>query len=87
VYDAYADSGWIEMGGTSVSAPIIAGVYALAANGAKLTGASSLYANPAALYAITSGTNGTCAPAYICAAGGGYNGLAGLGSPNGIAAF
>jgi putative nucleotidyltransferase with HDIG domain len=87
VYDTYADSGWIEMGGTSVSAPIIAGVYALAANGAKLTGASSLYANPAALYAITSGTNGTCAPAYICAAGGGYNGLAGLGSPNGIAAF
>jgi subtilase family serine protease len=87
VYDTYADSGWIEMGGTSVSAPIVAGVYALAANGATLTGASSLYANPAALYAITSGTNGTCAPAYFCTAGGGYNGPAGLGSPNGIAAF
>jgi subtilase family serine protease len=42
VYDSYQDTGWLEMGGTSVATPIVAGVYALAANGAKLNAASSL---------------------------------------------
>ncbi|MGD0473377.1 MAG: S8 family serine peptidase [Candidatus Velthaea sp.] len=87
VYDSYQDSGWIQMGGTSVSTPIVAGVYALAANGAELNAASSLYANRSALFAVTGGTNGTCSTAYLCSAGSGYSGPAGLGSPNGIAAF
>lgn len=87
VYDSYQDTGWVEMGGTSVSTPIVAGVYALAANGTKLNAAASLYADKSALFAITSGANGTCSPAYVCTAGTGYNGPAGLGSPNGIAAF
>jgi subtilase family serine protease len=88
VYDSYQDNGWVEVGGTSVSTPIIAGVYALAANGAQFTGASSLYANASALFPIVSGSNGLCLLApYLCNAGGGYNGPAGMGSPNGIAAF
>lgn len=87
VYDSFLDSGWIQMGGTSVSAPIIAGVYALAGNGATLTGAQSLYTHANALFPIISGSNGTCATAYLCTAGTGYNGPAGIGTPNGVASF
>jgi subtilase family serine protease len=88
IYDSYQDNGWVEVGGTSVATPIVAGVYGLAANGAALTGAASLYANPGALYAVTSGSNGLCLLApYLCNAGPGYNGPAGMGSPKGVAAF
>ena len=87
VYDSYMDNGWIQMGGTSVSTPIVAGAVALAGNGAKLTGASSLYANANALFGITSGSNGTCTLTYLCTAASGYNGPAGLGAPNGVAAL
>jgi subtilase family serine protease len=87
VYDSYMDNGWIQMGGTSVSTPIVAGAVALAGNGAKLTGASSLYANTSALFGITSGSNGTCTVTYLCTAGSGYNGPAGLGAPNGVTAL
>lgn len=89
VYDSYQDNGWVEMGGTSVATPIVAGVYALAGNAAQLNlnGASTLYANPAGLNAIGAGSNGTCSPLYLCTAGSGYSGPAGVGSPNGIAAF
>jgi subtilase family serine protease len=87
VYDSFGDTGWIGMGGTSVSAPIVAGVYALAGNGATLVGAQSIYTHAGALFRITSGSNGTCTEAYLCTAGTGYNGPAGFGTPNGIAAF
>ena len=42
---------------------------------------------PSALNDVTTGTNGTCAPAYLCTAGPGYDGPTGLGTPNGLAAF
>jgi subtilase family serine protease len=89
VYDSYQENGWTEFGGTSVATPIVAGAYALAGNGAqlKLNGASSVYAKPSALFAISAGSNGTCTPLYLCNAGSGYSGPAGFGSPNGIAAF
>jgi subtilase family serine protease len=87
VYDSYEDSGWIQMGGTSVATPIVAGVYALAANGSSITGASTLYSHRSALNAIIGGDNGNCSPSYLCTAGTGYSGPVGLGSPNGIAAF
>jgi subtilase family serine protease len=87
VYDSYQDNGWVEMGGTSVATPIVAGVYALAGNGAQLTGASSLYAHPGGLNKVSAGSNGSCSPLYLCTAGSGYSGPAGVGSPKGIAAF
>jgi len=87
VYDSYQDTGWIEMGGTSVATPIVAGVYALAANGTQLNGASSIYTHPSSLNAVSAGSNGSCSPIYLCTAGFGYSGPAGLGSPKGIAAF
>jgi N-acetylneuraminic acid mutarotase len=88
VYQTYGDSGWGVMGGTSASAPLIAGVYAAAgAPGAGTYPNSYPYFKPSALNDVTSGTNGTCTPAYLCTAGAGYDAPTGLGSPNGLAAF
>jgi len=88
VYQTYGGSGWAVYGGTSASAPIIASVYALA--GTPSTGstpASFPYAHTGSLNDVTTGSNGTCSPSYLCTAGTGYDGPTGLGTPNGTAAF
>ncbi|WP_344637444.1 S53 family peptidase [Kitasatospora cystarginea] len=88
VYQTYGGSGWAVYGGTSASSPIIAGVYALA--GAPSTGsypASFPYAHTSALNDVTTGSNGSCSPSYLCTAGTGYDGPTGLGTPNGLTAF
>ncbi|WP_234025261.1 MULTISPECIES: S53 family peptidase [unclassified Streptomyces] len=88
VYDTYQASGWNVYGGTSASAPFVAGVYALAGTpGASDTPASYPYSHASALNDITSGANGSCSPSYLCTAGDGYDGPTGLGTPNGTAAF
>ena len=88
VYDTFhGDPGFEVFGGTSVSSPIIAAVYALAGNGAKIDDASYAYSHSAALFDITHGSNGTCSPRYLCHARPGYDGPTGLGSPNGTGAF
>lgn len=87
VYNTYGGYGWGVFGGTSASAPIIAGVYALAGNAAKVT-SSYLYSHTSNLNPVTGGSNGTCIPNYLCTAiTGGYNGPTGLGTPKGTAAF
>ena len=87
VYDS-ADGGWLVLGGTSVSSPLIASAYALAGSPVAGTYPSSYpYADPSGLNDITSGANGTCTPAYLCTAGPGYDGPTGLGTPDGVAAF
>jgi subtilase family serine protease len=78
---------WVTVGGTSASSPIIASVYALAGNTAAVSGAALTYANPGALFDVTSGANGTCSPAYLCTGSPGYDGPTGLGTPNGVGAF
>jgi subtilase family serine protease len=78
---------WFTVGGTSASAPIIAGVYGLAGNAAALTAGSFPYAHTASLFDVTGGSNGTCSPAYLCTGGTGYDGPTGLGTPNGAGAF
>jgi subtilase family serine protease len=88
VFDSFQEGGWLVFGGTSASAPIVAGVYALA--GAPAAGsnpASFPYAHTANLNDVTSGTNGSCSPAYLCRAGTGYDGPTGLGTPATAAAF
>jgi subtilase family serine protease len=91
VYDSYpyqSRSGWLTMGGTSAAAPIVAATYALAGNTAQLNPpAASLYAHPDALFDVLAGANGTCGGSYLCAAGTGYDGPTGMGTPNGIGAF
>ncbi|WP_245797759.1 S53 family peptidase [Mangrovactinospora gilvigrisea] len=86
VYQTYGGSGWAVYGGTSASSPIIASVYA--DGGAAGTNPSSdPYAHTSSLNDVTSGSNGTCSPAYLCTAGKGYDGPTGLGTPNGVTAF
>jgi subtilase family serine protease len=81
-------SGWMVFGGTSASAPIIAGVYALAQGSTSATDpASRPWANPGALNDVTTGSNGSCPTAVWCHAGTGWDGPTGLGTPNGTAAF
>jgi hypothetical protein len=88
VYDTYRMGGWLVVGGTSASAPIVAGVYALAGPApARIYAAALPYAHPGALNDVISGGNGACAAAYLCTAGPGYDGPTGLGSPVGVAAF
>jgi subtilase family serine protease len=88
VYDTFGhDVGFEVFGGTSVSSPIIAAVYALAGNGASINDARRAYSHPGALFDVTSGSNGSCSPSYFCTAGPGYDGPTGLGTPNGTAAF
>jgi subtilase family serine protease len=102
VFDSFGsipDANWYVFGGTSVSSPIIASVFALKGNAAAIDfPARYLYANPSALFDVTSGSNGSCsrgggkhhrtsgAP-YLCTAGVGYDGPTGLGTPNGTTAF
>ncbi|MCX4577406.1 putative Ig domain-containing protein [Streptomyces sp. NBC_01571] len=88
VYDTYGGSGWAVYGGTSASAPIIAGVYALAGTpGSADYPAKYPYSHTSSLYDVTSGNNGSCSPSYFCTATAGYDGPTGWGTPNGTAAF
>jgi subtilase family serine protease len=80
-------SGWGVVGGTSASAPIVGGVYALAGNASSVNYGSFPYSHTTSLFDVTSGNNGTCTPAYLCTAGAGYDGPTGLGTPNGTGAF
>ena len=77
--------GWMVFGGTSVSAPLIAGIYGV--NGTAASYGSDPYSHLTALFDVTSGNNGTCGGTYLCTAGTGYDGPTGLGSPNGTSAF
>ena len=88
VYDSYGSGGWTVFGGTSVSSPIIASVYAMASPPpANAYPNQYPYADPGALFDVTTGRTATCSPSYLCTAGAGYDGPTGLGTPNGVAAF
>jgi hypothetical protein len=92
VYDSYGSSGganWLVFGGTSVAAPVVAGVYAVAGTPGASDRPSSYPYNAAAagsLFDITSGNNGSCGT-YLCKGLVGYDGPTGLGAPNGTTAF
>ena len=90
VYDSYTyqgASGWLVFGGTSVAAPVIGSVYALAGTANAVTYGSYPYAHSSSLYDVTSGSNGSCGGSYLCTGGPGYDGPTGLGTPNGVTGF
>jgi subtilase family serine protease len=80
-------SGWFQVGGTSLASPIIASVYALAGNGSSTVDGSYPYSHTSSLFDVTSGSNGTCSPAYLCTGEVGYDGPTGNGTPVGVNAF
>ncbi len=77
-------NGWAQIGGTSLSAPIVAAVYALAGNRGT---ASYAYSHRSALTDVRSGANGNCGGSYLCTARTGFDGPTGLGTPLGLGAF
>ncbi|MFJ4846296.1 carboxypeptidase regulatory-like domain-containing protein [Streptomyces sp. NPDC088733] len=102
VYNTYSGGGWAVYGGTSASAPIITGLYALAGTPVEGTyPAGYPYRTPGALNDVTTGSNAHCSddapcgpdtapacePANSCTAGPGYDGPTGLGTPHGVGAF
>jgi subtilase family serine protease len=79
--------GYAQVGGTSLSSPLIASVYALAGNAASVVDGSYPYAHTGSLFDVTSGSNGSCSGSYLCTGAAGYDGPTGNGTPNGTAAF
>lgn len=82
IYDSYANSGrsgWFTVGGTSLAAPLVAGM--IAAAGSTSNQPAYLYgSNPTR--DIVSGSNGSCPISYLCKATTGYDGPTGLGVLN-----
>jgi len=87
--NSYTPAAWQQYGGTSVSAPLIAGI--IAVHGGPTNYAAGIYsawkANPAVLNDVTSGSNGSCGGTYLCTAGPGYDGPTGLGTPATLSPF
>jgi hypothetical protein len=87
--------GFVVIGGTSDAAPFVAGLYGRAPLPATLLGPNTIYAAPAgALHDITDGRNasfGDCEyyqlDPVLCAAGPGWDGPTGEGTPHGLGAF
>jgi subtilase family serine protease len=84
-------SGWFQVGGTSLSSPLVAGVYALAGGLPKETSAASgLYGHlgdSTVLHDVTSGSNSTSCSTIMCKGAVGYDGPTGVGTPKGVGAF
>ncbi len=90
VYSALSPngSGWFVVGGTSLSAPLVAAMDGLAGAGAQSTVTSRLYGSlgTTRLFDITTGSNGSC-PNYLCRAAAGYDGPTGVGALSGLGAL
>jgi hypothetical protein len=84
---AQGADGWVQVGGTSLSSPLIASVYALAGNTGSTVYGSYPYSHSASLHDVTSGSNGSCGGSYLCTAKPGYDGPTGLGTPGGTGGF
>ncbi|MFK0258714.1 S8 family serine peptidase [Streptomyces sp. NPDC090445] len=79
-------TGWIVVGGTSLSSPLIAAMYALAGEpGPNDRPNSYPYANRRAFWDIDMGITQNCPTGtYLCRAVIGYDGPTGVGSPRGV---
>jgi subtilase family serine protease len=90
VYDTTSyqgQSGWFQVGGTSLSAPLIGAVYALAGNAGTTSYPASIpYGHTSSLHDVTSGSNGSCSTT-MCKGAAGYDGPTGVGTPNGTGGF
>ncbi|MDR2987423.1 MAG: S8 family serine peptidase [Nocardiopsaceae bacterium] len=85
--------GWLTVAGTSISAPLTAGIIGLAGNGATYRPAF-LYRHARSLFDITRGSNTlnlpparVCGNDNLCTAKKNYDAPTGLGTPDGLRAF
>ena len=87
VFDTLGQGGWLQVGGTSLSSPLLASMYALAGTPVDGTYPNSYpYADTGDLFDVTTGSDGTCGN-VLCNAGPGWDGPTGLGTPNGVSAL
>ncbi|HEY1655662.1 MAG TPA: hypothetical protein VGF86_11135 [Candidatus Tumulicola sp.] len=75
-YDTYGEQGWIEIGGTSVPTPIVAGVFGLAGNATKQNGGRTFWTTAHHKFLNT-----------IVGVKGHYSATTGWGTPIGTGAF
>jgi hypothetical protein len=87
VYDTFGFDGWLQVGGTSLAAPIVASAFAMGDTGEHRRYASALYQNDGSLFDVVGGNNGQCSGTYLCTGVEGYDAPTGLGTPNGVSAF
>ncbi|SEF46270.1 Kelch motif-containing protein [Actinacidiphila yanglinensis] len=91
IYNSDTDSGWDVFGGTSLSAPLVASMYALAGTPVPGTNPANYpYDDPnraSDLNDVTQGSNGACTPSELCQSGTGWDGPTGLGTPHGVGAL
>ena len=80
---AVYDGAWTVYSGTSVSSPLVAGIFA--SSGKAGSTPQFIYQSPTNLNDVTTGSNGTCGGSYLCTSGVGYDGPTGWGSPDGLA--
>jgi Subtilase family len=78
---------WLVVGGTSLSSPIIASIYAMAGHTSQMRYGVGLYRSDAPFFDVIGGSNGNCGGSYLCTGLPGYDGPTGLGTPNGLAGF
>lgn len=89
-YDTFGldtDAGWLVGGGTSQSAPLVAGWMALTGRSATVNDARRLFASRTGLFDVTKGTNVVerdCGGDYLCTATKGYDAPTGVGTPRGL---
>lgn len=81
------EAGWITVGGTSLAAPLVAGMIGLAGNAARVADPSYPYQHPEGLFDVVGGINGFCGGDYLCTGVPGYDAPTGLGSPRGLASL
>jgi hypothetical protein len=90
IYDTTGEGGWLQVGGTSLSSPLIAATYALAGTPAADTYPNAYPYHDASqssdLFDVTQGSDGNCGN-VLCQAGPGWDGPTGLGTPDGVKAF
>ncbi len=74
-------TGYWVFGGTSLSSPLIAALYAMQGGySASFLAGQYAWAAGTPYYDVTSGSNGTCSPKVLCTAGSGWDGPTGRGS-------
>nr|WTB34452.1 carboxypeptidase-like regulatory domain-containing protein [Streptomyces sp. NBC_00830] len=89
LYNSTAAGGWLQVGGTSLSAPLVAAMYALAGTPAPGTYPVTYpYAdtNAGDLNDVTTGSDADCGN-QLCDARQGWDGPTGLGTPAGVGAL
>lgn len=92
VYDTTGQNGWLTVGGTSASAPLIAGMYAMSGSTGSVRGGETPWLRHTAsnVRDVVQGTNvpgvsaATCGGDYLCTAVAGYDGPTGWGTPQGL---